>query len=629
MSAPDPAARPAAPTDTKTDTETDRTDAWGVQQVYLDTDDEPQRSPDATVDVLRRVIGEPPADLEERAPLVTRPGRALPAGLGRVEVTCEDGTTRTLTDVVPEDLPLGYHRMRADDGPERSLIVSPGRCWLPDRPRWGWTVQLYAARSASSWSVGDLRDLRRLREWTEGLGGGFLLVSPLHAVAPVVPQETSPYLPATRRFRNPVYLSVEEVPGFEPADLDGVAVPPGGARAPVDRDAAWTAKLTVLRRVFDRTGPGPAYAEWRAAAGDGVREFATWCVLAERHGPSWHDWPADLRDPGSPAVARAVREHADDVEFHTWLQWLLEAQLTAATGSLTVLQDLPIGFSGDGADAWAWQDVLAEGVRVGAPPDMMNSQGQDWGSPPLVPWRLRAADYVPFIESIRATIAGAGGLRIDHVMGLFRLWWVPRGESPREGAYVRYPAADLLDIVALESHRAQAVVVGEDLGVVEPGVRETLAELGILSYKVFWFEDEEPADWPRAALAAVTTHDLPTVAGLWSGSDAEDQLASTAMTREEVEAGREELLARLRRRGLAADATPAEAVTSAYEQLAAAPSLLLSVALEDAVATERRPNVPGTVERDNWRVPLPIDLEELVASDQAAALARTVAGHQA
>jgi 4-alpha-glucanotransferase len=291
---------------------------------------------------------------------------------------------------------------------------------------------------------------------------------------------------------------------------------------------------------------------------------------------------------------------------------------------MTVIQDLPIGVSGGGADAWAWQDTLARGASVGAPPDMLNTTGQDWGSPPLVPWRLRAAGYAPFIESVRATIAGAGGLRIDHVMGLFRLWWVPPGEQPTEGAYVRYPSDDLLDIVALESHRAQAVVVGEDLGTVEPAVGEALAERGILSYKVLWFEDEEPEDWATHALAAVTTHDLPTVAGLWSGSDAEDQLASTDMPEEDVRSGREELMARLCHRGLQEDAPVGEAVAAAYEQLAEAPSLLLSLALEDAVLEERRPNVPGTVERENWRIPLRLTLEELAESEDVARIVKIV-----
>jgi 4-alpha-glucanotransferase len=578
---------------------------------------------------LRAVVGEPPADLEDRAPLVVRPGD--PLGLGDATVTCEDGSTREVGDELPDDFPLGYHRVRDAAGRDRRLIVSPGRCFVPEEQRWGWTVQLYAARSRAGWGIGDLADLRLLRQWTERLGGGFLLVNPLHAVAPTVPMEPSPYLPATRRFRNPVYLRVEDVPGFDPTDLAGDAdrehrLAELRSSTSVDRDAAWSLKREVLRGVFDRTrphdaaGPGSGFLSWRAEGGRALEQWAVWCALADAHGPDWRSWPADLHDPDGPAVARFADAHADDVSFHAWLQWLLDRQLREATGALTVLQDLPIGVAGGGADAWAWQDVLATGVSVGAPPDMLNSTGQDWGSPPLVPWRLREAEYEPFVQTVRATIAGAGGLRIDHVMGLFRLWWIPEDAGPTEGAYVRYPAEDLLDIVALESHRAGAVVVGEDLGTVEPGVREALRERGILSYKVLWFEDEPPEDWPVGALGAVTTHDLPTVAGLWTGSDVDDQLAATTMTREDVEAGREELLGRLCRDGLEDDATPVEAVTAAYRQLARAPSLLLSVALEDAVAEERRPNVPGSTERDNWSIPLPVPLEDLVSGPLPAAI---------
>jgi 4-alpha-glucanotransferase len=290
---------------------------------------------------------------------------------------------------------------------------------------------------------------------------------------------------------------------------------------------------------------------------------------------------------------------------------------------MTVIQDLPIGVAGGGADAWAWQEILAEGVSVGAPPDAFNSQGQDWGSPPLNPWRLRDADYEPFIQSIRATMAGAGGLRIDHVMGLFRLWWVPAGGSAAEGAYVRYPADDLLDIVALESHRAQALVVGEDLGTVEDGVREAMAEHGILSYRLLWFEDDDPADWPAEAMAAVSTHDLPTVAGLWSGSDLAEQRERGNGTDEELERGRKSLLDHLP--GVPEGASAEEAVEHAYRLLRRAPSLLLSATLDDAVAEERRPNMPGTTDRPNWSLPLPVPVEDLPGHPLVQGVARTLA----
>jgi 4-alpha-glucanotransferase len=290
---------------------------------------------------------------------------------------------------------------------------------------------------------------------------------------------------------------------------------------------------------------------------------------------------------------------------------------------MTVIQDLPIGVAGGGADAWTWQDVLAEGVSVGAPPDAFNSQGQDWGSPPLVPWRLRDADYEPFVQSIRATIAGAGGLRVDHVMGLFRLWWVPSDGSAADGAYVRYPAEDLLNIVALESHRAEALVVGEDLGTVEDGVREAMEEHGVLSYRLLWFEDDDPAEWPAPSMAAITTHDLPTVAGLWTGEDLVEQREQGTGTEEELERGRTSLLGHLP--GLDEDATAEQAVERAHQLLARAPSTLLSATLDDAVGEVRRPNMPGAADRPNWSLPLPVVVEDLPAHPLLQKVARTLA----
>ena len=316
------------------------------------------------------------------------------------------------------------------------------------------------------------------------------------------------------------------MPGADGVDLEddaGRALSDGEL---IDRDAIWARKREVLFRIFFAHGGGESFARWREEQGQTLQDWATWAAISEEHGADWHTWPEELRRPGGPALEQYVEQHGAVVAFHAWLQWALELQFTAATGEMTVIQDLPIGFAGGGADAWAWQDVLAEGVSVGAPPDAFNSQGQDWGSPPLIPWRLRDADYEPFIQSIRATIAGAGGLRIDHVMGLFRLWWVPADGSAADGAYVRYPAEDLLDIVALESSRAQALVVGEDLGTVEDGVREAMAEHGMLSYRLLWFEEDDPTEWPAASMAAITTHDLPTVAGLWTGADVEEQRAA-------------------------------------------------------------------------------------------------------
>lgn len=613
----------------------DWTDDWGIDHRYVDAFDTEQDVAPEVIAKLREIVGTPPPDLADTAPVVTRRGADISATVGSapLSVRCEDGTDSTFSGAIPDDFPYGYHRLA--DG--RSLIVSPGRCWLPDAQAWGWTVQLYAVRSAESWGFGDLGDLARLRDWAARQGAGFLLVNPLHAVAPGHPQEDSPYLPASRRFRNPLYLRIADVSGAdslttESAEQAGRVL---SDLAEIDRDAVWDAKRTALQAIFETTAAGndADFRSWRQAQGTSLEQFATWCSLAERHGHDFREWPGDLQRPDSPAVTAHAEAAATNVSFHAWLQWLVEFQLIAATESMTVLQDLPIGVHGGGADAWAWQDTLAGPVRIGAPPDLLNRQGQNWGSPPLIPWRLRAAEYEPFIDSIRSTMAATGGLRIDHVMGLFRLWWLLADDGPTEGAYVRYPSADLLNIVALESHRAQALVVGEDLGTVEPGVRETLAEHAILSYKLLIFEPDAPSTWAPTTMAAITTHDLPTVAGLYSGDDLTEQLgyleADPAFTGSaELRAGASQLLQQIR----GADAEPGEPqsadtaarIVAAHARLGQAPSLLLSATLEDAVAAQRRPNMPGIDARPNWRLPMPVRLEELIGSGPAERIAEVL-----
>jgi len=583
-------------------------DAWGIHQHWIDARDEVAEVSARSVEALRTAMGTPDRDLEARAPVVTRRGRDL--GLGRVDVDCEDGVRRTVDGVVPDDFPFGYHDLLTSAG-SRRIIVSPGRCWLPEGWRaWGLTVQVYAARSRRSSGMGDLADLRTIREWSQRRGAGFVLINPLHAVAPTFPQEASPYLPATRRFRNPIYLRVEGL-SQDPVEAE--------AGREIDRDAVWLAKRTALEAQFTSPPPSTDFDDWRAEQGESLEQFSTWCVLAELHGPDWRAWPEELRTPESAAVREVAAAHSDRVRFHAWLQWLLEQQFLDAAGDLKIIQDLPIGVDGGGADAWDWQDTLVNNVTVGAPPDIFNAQGQSWGSPPLAPWRLRAANYVPFVESIRATMAGGGGIRIDHVMGLFRLWWIPEGASAADGAYVRYPAEDLLDIVALESHRAQSLVVGEDLGTVEPGVRESLRDHAVLSYRLLWFEKEKPVRWPELAMAAITTHDLPTVAGLWSGSDLEDQIAHVPTPRTALERDRAQLLDRLPHGGgnvtgakrAKAAAGVAVVVEAAHRLLAESPCVLVSATLEDAVGQQRRPNMPGTTTRPNWSIPLPVLVDDL------------------
>jgi len=537
------------------------------------------------------------------------------------ELTLEDGTVLRVNRHLPSDLPIGYHTLRALDGNSAvCLIVSPGRCHLPENLKaWGWALQLYALRSGQSWGMGDLADLRTFARWSgRELGAGFILLNPIGAPLPVMPQEASPYFPSSRLYRNPLYLRVEEVPGAAEARvaLDKLAVAGralNGDRI-ICRDAIFRLKMAALEKIWTRFRGNPAFDRFRAEQGKPLDQFVTFCVLAEHHDGGWRRWPARFRRPDSAAVRQFAAEHERRLRFHQWLQWLLDEQLARASKELPLMLDLPIGVDPTGADAWAWQDMLAQRVTVGAPPDEYNTLGQNWGLPPFVPHKLRAAAYEPFRQTIRAALRHAGGLRIDHVMGLFRLFWIPHGGQPRDGTYVRYLTAELLALLAIESQRAKAVIVGEDLGTVEKGVRSRLHRHGILSYRLLWFEKQPPEHYPPQALAAVTTHDLFTIAGLWTGRDLETQEqlglhpnvpATLAIRR------------RLRRSaGLSDSASPREAVLRAHRLLARAPCKLLTATLDDALAIEERPNTPGTKTRwPNWSIALPQPLE-VIKRDQ-------------
>jgi 4-alpha-glucanotransferase len=574
----------------------------------------------ATVRAVVAAMG-PPAQVPADTVIAAHPGQRLlidePA-----QVRLEEGETLAFDGNIAPDFPLGYHHLIRGDRSSR-LIVSPGVAHLPAGLRgFGWAVQLYAARSARSWGVGDLGDLAWLGRWAAEQGAAMLLLNPLHAPQVATPQQRSPYVPSSRLFRNPLYIRVEDVAGADQAGEVETLARAGRAlnAAPLlQRDEAQRLKIAALEAIFARGGGDRDFRAHQAARGSLLEGFATFCAISERRGPDWQRWPADLRRPEGAAVRDFAAANRARVDFHAWLQWLTDVQLRDAAVATPVVNDLAVGCDPGGFDAWLWQDLYAA-ASTGAPPDFFTPKGQDWGLPPFDPQRLRAAGYEPLIQVLRAAFAHASGVRIDHVMGLFRLWWVPPGMDAGGGAYVRYRHDELLDILALESTRARAFVVGEDLGVVEPGMREELSRRNVLSYRVLWFEPGPPSSYPEHALAAVSTHDLPTVAGLWSGADLDEQaqIGSPVNT-----SGTMELRQRLRALTGAGDGDPVEEVVGrTYEALAGAPSALLAATLDDAFCAARRPNIPGTVEDRNWSVPLPAPIESL----RQSRLARRIAG---
>ena len=628
-------------------------DAWGIAHGYGDGDGHfHAASPDAHL-AIRRSMGAPEdgsgAPKPTSAVVVLHPGSSYVSDSPSTLVL-EDGSELAVsvdTRLIADGIPDGYHELRRHNGAVTRVIKSPGACVLPENLRsWGWAVQLYAARSKRSWGIGDFSDLRMLSDWSAARGAAMVLVNPLHATSPILSQQPSPYFPTSRVYRNPLYLDIAEVPGasevsdlLHPIALQGHAL---NSERRIDRDSVFRLKYQALELLWarwrDRTGnPGSANSEANAfsayqnAEGRQLTDFATFCAYVEQRPSSWFDWPDSMKRPDASGVVGFQTVNADRIAFHSWIQWLVDEQLAAATGSVDLMTDLAIGVDRGGADGWMWQDSFALDMSVGAPPDEFNTMGQDWGLPPFDPWKLREQTYEPFIRTVRAAFRHAGALRIDHVMGLFRLYWIPSGGTPADGCYVYTPFKDLLGIVALESVRAGSYVVGEDLGTIEPYVREELTASKVLSYKLSQFEPGPSRDFSENALAAVTTHDLPTVPGLWTGSDLASQRAIGVKPNEAGTASvRKALAAKAGFADVAGLGLPARGpeptidalVQGVYAELATAPCKLLSATLDDALGVEERPNMPGTIDEwPNWRIALPVDLDTVLADPRVEAIA--------
>ncbi|WP_076813268.1 4-alpha-glucanotransferase [Pseudofrankia asymbiotica] len=638
---------------------------------------------------------------------------AVPLGAAGERQEVDGEQLAAVPALLPPGLPLGDHILRVRAGGRESatqVVAVPDRVPEPtDGQRgdrmWGWMAQLYALRSAGSWGIGDYADLAQLAAWSGSPAGGradVLLVNPLHAAAPALPVQPSPYYPTSRRFLSPLYLRPEHTPEYAAAgeatraavDAQAVAARKsqrgggaasrslGRARATgvveagpavagddefgqlIDRDAVWEAKQAALELLFAVSTP-PAGAD--DEADDELSGFATWCALAERHGPDWRRWPAGLRDRDPAAVAEARRELADRVAFHRWLQERCEEQVAAAQAAalaagmrVGVVHDLAVGVDRAGADTWAGRDAYAAGASIGAPPDTFNQQGQDWGLPPWRPDRLAASGYAPLRGMVAAVLARGGGLRVDHILGLFRLWWIPEGAGAANGTFVRYDAEAMLGVIALEAARAGAVIVGEDLGTVEPTVATTLAGAGVLGSSVLWFENDAdgvplpPGAWRERTMASVTTHDLPTAAGFLLGEHvrarAERGLLGRPVADETADwrVARDRLLAHLRAHGLLTDdgtaapgTAPAgtadgdeldpalvrDAALGMHRLLVATPARIILAAPGDAVGDRHQPNLPGTVDSyPNWRLPVRDDrgvavtIEDLMTDPRVARL---------
>jgi len=584
-----------------------------------------------------------------------------------------DGTlTGEASFRLPSDLPLGWHTLHAESegrGASCPLAVSPARLEMPatlvERAGWGLAVQLYSLRSSRSWGLGDFGDLADLAAWSGNeVRADFVQINPVHAGEPVSPMTPSPYLPVTRRFVNPMYIRPEGIAEFAylpEADIAKIrrlqesVAEANSSVDPIDRDATWQAKLAALEIVAQVPRSAGREADFRgfvAEQGEGLLDFATWCVLVELHGQDFHTWPEELQDPQAPAVLAVRNEHVERVAFFSWLQWVADEQLgeaqhvAKASGMrIGILHDLAVGVHTKGADAWALSTVLAQGVSVGAPPDMFNQLGQDWTQPPWRPDTLAEQAFMPFRDMLRTVLRHAGALRIDHILGLFRLWWIPDGMTPAQGTFVKFDHEALLSILVLEAHRARAIIIGEDLGTVEDWVQHILADRGILGTTILWFERhgdyiQSVEQWRWASMSSVTVHDLPPTAGYLKGEHVRIRSELGLMTEsyDDAMAAHEREVADWREhvtsRGLLRpDSDDVELVVALHRLLGQAPSRLLSIALPDAVGDIRPQNQPGTDrEYPNWLMPLaddagqPVSLEDLDNCDLLRRLVAAVGG---
>jgi 4-alpha-glucanotransferase len=678
-------------------------DRAGIAIDWTDARGRRQRVGDDAIRALLHALGLPAANIEqiresterlawERADhdgflLIDAGAPIALRGIGdhQFELVGEDGETRDLaahgvddsaTHLPPIDTP-GYYRLRAGSR-EWTLAVAPRRCpSVADvletaAPRaWGVAAQLYSlrrahdARPARAAGVGDFTALAQLAGAAGARGAHAIAISPVHAMFAADPGRYSPYAPSSRLFLNGLYADPCQMLGEAAvgAALDTLGLGDEAMRLDdlplVDWPAVARLRLKVMRRLYDefRTDPGTArhadFELFRLAGGEPLESHARFEALHARHLPplgdatDWRHWPSDLRDPAGRGVKAWAHAHDKDVAFHIFLQWLAargleHAQRTARESGMGIgmIGDLAVGTDPGGSHAWSRQDDILEGLSPGAPPDVYNPQGQCWGLTAFSPRSLRLNGYAAFREMLRASLAYTGGVRIDHVLGLARMWLVPPGAAPRDGAYLRYPLDDMLRLVALEAWRHRAIVVGENLGTVPDGFNDRIERRGMLGMSVLWFQREGAGDpasfqpprrWPASSVAMTTTHDLPTIAGWWSGTDIGWRARLQLLGDGETEASLAEQRARdrgalwhaMRDAGCIPRGAPEEAprdapIEDVLRFVARTPSPLMLVAAEDVLGVAEQPNLPGTVdEHPNWRRRLDVNAGQLFDGEAA------------
>lgn len=557
----------------------------------------------------------------------------IPARGGQAELLLEDGSSHVVTiddgGFIPGVDAIGYHSLIVG-GRRFDLAVAPPHCPPPPGRGWGVSVQIPSLRGAAPSAFGDFGTLADTARAFGRAGCNALAISPTHALFPADPGRFSPYSPSSRSFHNALLADASLIDAPPPAPFDV----PGDL---IDWATAWPARLRHLRSAYDGAGDAvlAAVAAYRRRMGQLLEDHARFDALhAHLGGGGWPDWPAPYRDPRNDAVQRFAAEHAADVGFHVFLQWLADISLANTqaaareTMSIGLIADLAVGMNGSGSHGWSRRDDLLSGLSIGAPPDPLGPVGQNWGITTLDPFALARAGFRPFIETIRAALAHAGGIRIDHALGLERLWVIPQGAPASDGAYLTMPGTHLKRIVAIEAHRARAIVIAEDLGTVPAGFREDMAGRGMLGMQVLLFERDHhgfipPARWHANAVAMTGTHDTPTMAGWWHGRDLDwrrrlgHTLPDDADT---IRAGERASL--WHATGGHGDAPPDPPLDQIIAAVSAAPAPLIVVPLEDLLGTEEQPNIPGTVdEHPNWRRRMPADAATLLAQPSVAARA--------